>query len=211
VNTSASEVLFEMRFNAPTDFNPSTGLTPVYKGNTAKSQITGETNLPSESIVFSAMTVTSYFKQGKFTQKLTGSLRQFEAPSGSNTTQPVAGTNVGNTSTTPTVARDPATTRQPYEPFDYDTYNSNAGAIDDAGGVEAINSQQLNYANYADVAGTIDDAGGVESTNQTGTGTSLAQSSAIINEDANNDEVSSSGPTPTVAGQAPDDDAGYDP
>ena len=66
VNTSASEVLFEMRFNAPTDFNPSTGLTPVYKGNTAKSQITGETNLPSESIVFSAMTVVTTIRDNKW-------------------------------------------------------------------------------------------------------------------------------------------------
>ena len=207
VNSAASEVLFEVRFNAPTDYNPSTGLTPVYKGNTANSQITGETNLPSESIVFAALTVDSYFKQGKFTQRLQGNLREFTIPNSSYGTQPVAGTNIGNTG----AARDVSTQRQSYEPFDTDTYNNVAGTIDDAGGVEAINNQQLNYANYADVAGTIDDAGGAEATNQTGTDTSLAQSSAIINEDAGNDEVSASGPTPTTSGMAPDDDAGYDP
>lgn len=213
VNSAASEVLFEIRFNAPTDYNPSTGLTPVYKGNTAQSQITGETNLPSESIVFAALTVDSYFKQGKFTQRLQGNLREFSIPNGSSTTQPVAGTNIGNTAATPTnnTPRDASTQRQGYEPFDTDTYNNVAGTIDDAGGVEAINNQQLNYANYSDVAATIDDAGGAEATNQTGTGTSLAQSNAIINVDAGNDEVSASGPTPTVSGMAPDDDAGYDP
>lgn len=201
VNSAASEVLFEMRFNAPTDYNPSTGLTPVYKGNTAKSQITGETNLPSESIVFAALTVDSYFKQGKFTQRLKGNLREFQIPSASSTTQPVSGTTNNNTNATTTSNRDLATQRQSYEPFD--TEISNAAGIEYApfGGDEKVTE----YAPF----------GGDEvvnaTANPTGTGTSLAQSSAVINEDAGNDQVLASNPTPTVAGQAPDDDAGYDP
>ena len=76
-NMRASEVLFELRFNRPTDYDLPTGLTPVYKNNTGSSAITGEVNLPEESIVFMAVKVINNFKDGKFTQQLLGTLRDF--------------------------------------------------------------------------------------------------------------------------------------
>ena len=77
-NMRASEVLFELRFNRPTDYDLPTGLTPVFKNNTGSSQITGEINLPEESIVFMAVKVVNNFKAGKFTQNILGTLRTFD-------------------------------------------------------------------------------------------------------------------------------------
>ena len=77
-NVNASEVLFEIRFNRVVDYDAATGLTPVFKNNLDQSRITGETNLAEESLVFAAYEVTNYFKEGKFTQKLSGTLRNFD-------------------------------------------------------------------------------------------------------------------------------------
>ncbi len=76
-NFQASEVLFEVRFNRPADYDMPTGLTPVYQNNTSQSAITGESNLPEESLVFTAIMVKSFFKQGKFTQTIQGTIRDF--------------------------------------------------------------------------------------------------------------------------------------
>lgn len=78
VNYDASEVLYEIRFNPVTDYNASDGLAHVNANNMAYSQATGEYNLPSESSVFAAARVNSLFKGGKFTQKLIGTIRQFD-------------------------------------------------------------------------------------------------------------------------------------
>ena len=76
-NMRASEVLFELRFNRPTDYDLPTGLVPVTKNNTGSSAITGEVNLPEESIVFMAQKITNKFQNGKFTQEILGTLRDF--------------------------------------------------------------------------------------------------------------------------------------
>jgi hypothetical protein len=78
VNADASEILYELRFNPVADYNISTGLAQVNANNTAYSQSTGERNLPSESSVFSAHTVWSMFKGGRFTQRLAGNIKNFD-------------------------------------------------------------------------------------------------------------------------------------
>jgi hypothetical protein len=78
VNADASEILYELRFNPVADYDISTGLAQVNANNTAYSQSTGERNLPSESSVFSAHTIWSYFKGGKFTQRLAGNIKNFD-------------------------------------------------------------------------------------------------------------------------------------
>ena len=78
VNVNAGESLFEIRFNKVVDYDQATGLTPVYKNNLSQSQITNELNLAEESLVFTAYEVTNYFKEGKFTQRLSGTLRNFD-------------------------------------------------------------------------------------------------------------------------------------
>ena len=77
VNSTASEVLLEIRFNKVSDYDMATGLTPVYKNN-LDSPITGEENLSEEALVFCAYQVTNYFKDGQFTQKIEGTLRDFD-------------------------------------------------------------------------------------------------------------------------------------
>jgi hypothetical protein len=80
VNTDASEVLYEIRFNPVSDYNISTGLAEVNASNTAYSQATGEANLASQSIVYAAQTVTSNFRGGRFTQRIAGTLRPLIDP-----------------------------------------------------------------------------------------------------------------------------------
>lgn len=79
VNYDASEVLYEIRFNPVQDYNLSNGLSDVYRNNTYVSPITGERNLPQESSVFCANIVHNYFKGGRFTQKLVGTIREFDS------------------------------------------------------------------------------------------------------------------------------------
>jgi len=80
VNTDASEVLYEVRFNPVTDYDVTTGLAQVNANNTAYSQATGENNLASQSIVYAAQTVTSNFRNGRFTQRIAGTLRPLIDP-----------------------------------------------------------------------------------------------------------------------------------
>jgi hypothetical protein len=77
VNSTASEALFEIRFNKVSDYDMATGLTPVYKNN-MDSQITGDENLAEEALVFCVLEITNYFKDGRFTQKIEGALRDFD-------------------------------------------------------------------------------------------------------------------------------------
>ena len=79
INVNAGETLYEIRFNRVVDYDMATGLTPVFKDNLDISQITGEKNLAQEAIVFTCLEVTNYFKEGKFTQKLEGTVRTFDA------------------------------------------------------------------------------------------------------------------------------------
>ena len=78
VNSNASEVLYEIRFNRVVDYDYATGLTPVFKENFSKSGITGETNIAQESIVFTGIEIFNYFKNGQFTQRLHGAIRTFD-------------------------------------------------------------------------------------------------------------------------------------
>ena len=77
VNSTAGEVLFELRFNRVVDYDMATGETPVNANNT-NSKITGELNLAEESQVYAAVTVINKFASGKFTQELAGVARTFD-------------------------------------------------------------------------------------------------------------------------------------
>ncbi len=79
INANSGETLYEVRFNRVSDYDLATGLTPVFENNLEISRITGEKNLAQEAIVFTCFEVTSYFKEGKFTQKLEGTVRTFDA------------------------------------------------------------------------------------------------------------------------------------
>ena len=81
VNYDSSEVLFELRFNPVQDYDLSTGLSNVYENN-REILINGEIselNAAQESLVWCATTVTSSFKEGRFTQRLNGVYRDFNS------------------------------------------------------------------------------------------------------------------------------------
>ena len=79
INFDASQVMFEISWQRPEDYNISTGLADPYSrpGNEARQ--------PLQSTVYKANKVISEFKQGKFEQTLEGSLFMFPVPTGKNT------------------------------------------------------------------------------------------------------------------------------
>ena len=89
INFDANQVLFEISWQRPQDYNISTGLADPYKGAGL------EARLPLQSTVYQATKVISEFKQGKFEQTLEGSMYFFPIPSKTNT---AAATAVNNQS-----------------------------------------------------------------------------------------------------------------
>jgi hypothetical protein len=79
INFDASQVMFEIAWQRPEDYNLSTGLADPYArpGNEARQ--------PQQSNVYHCVRVVSEFKAGKFEQTLEGALFQFPIPSGKNT------------------------------------------------------------------------------------------------------------------------------
>ena len=77
VNSASGEVLYEVRFNRVTDYDMTTGETPV-NANNSDSKITGEKNLAQFAEVYCTQSVVNYFKEGKFTQRLMGTIRNFD-------------------------------------------------------------------------------------------------------------------------------------
>lgn len=76
INSEASEVLYEIRFNPPQDYDMQTGLTPVYENNQNVST-TAESNVAQENMLFACATVAHYFRDGRFEQSLNGYIREF--------------------------------------------------------------------------------------------------------------------------------------
>lgn len=80
INFDAQQILFEVLFNTPSDYNLNTGLMdPNVPASTSNSNSTATANSGSQpgglrkSFIFLATTVTSEFVKGKFTQTLKGS------------------------------------------------------------------------------------------------------------------------------------------
>lgn len=78
INFDSQQVLFEIAWQKPEDYDLSTGLADPY----AKS---GGNRQPIQSNVYQCTKVTSEFRQGRFEQTLEGSLYMFPVPSGKNT------------------------------------------------------------------------------------------------------------------------------
>ena len=80
INFDSQQILFEVLFNTPTDYNLNTGLMdPNVPASTSNSNGTAAANAGAQpgglrkSFIFLATTVTSEFVKGKFTQTLKGS------------------------------------------------------------------------------------------------------------------------------------------
>ena len=90
INFDANQVMFEISWQRPRDYDIATGLADPYAG-----AVNGEARLPLQSTVYQATKVISEFKQGKFEQTIEGSMYFFPIPSKTNT---AAATAVNNQS-----------------------------------------------------------------------------------------------------------------
>lgn len=79
INFDAEQVMFEISWQRPNDYDITTGLADPYAGGDTKNR------LPIQSTVYQATRVVSEFRQGKFEQTIEGSLFFFPKPDGTNT------------------------------------------------------------------------------------------------------------------------------
>ena len=89
INFDAQQVMFEISWQRPNDYDLNTGLADPYAGGNTKDR------LPIQSTVYSAQKVTSEFRQGKFEQTIEGALYMFPKPDGTNTVGKSAAANPG--------------------------------------------------------------------------------------------------------------------
>ena len=94
INFDVNDVMFEIAWQKPQDYDLSSGLADPYSRS-------GGDRTPSQSVVYRAKSVQSEFRQGRFEQTIEGTLYQYPVPSGANkattTSNPVANTsNTGN-------------------------------------------------------------------------------------------------------------------
>lgn len=111
INFDASQVMFEIAWQRPHDYDTATGLADPYQGARLESR------QPLQSTIYQAYKVVSEFKNGKFEQTIDGGLFMFPIPSGKNTAtqaQPNLGAAIalaGGGNNRPKTAKAPANTR----------------------------------------------------------------------------------------------------
>jgi len=79
INFDAQQVLYEVAWQRPNDYDLRTGLADPYAGGDTKNR------LPIQSSVYHATRVISEFRQGKFEQTIKGTYFRFPKPDGTNT------------------------------------------------------------------------------------------------------------------------------
>jgi hypothetical protein len=86
INFDAQQVMYEVAWQRPNDYDLNTGLADPYAGGDTKNR------LPIQSTVYQATRVISEFKQGKFEQTIKGAYFRFPKPDGTNTVGKTAAT-----------------------------------------------------------------------------------------------------------------------
>lgn len=76
INTSASAPYFEFAWNKPTDYDLDTGLMDPGKNNFGAARNNGAAGIAQQAVSYTATTVKSIFRGGRFTQELTGNWLQ---------------------------------------------------------------------------------------------------------------------------------------
>ena len=76
INTSSSAPYFEFAWNKPTDYNLDTGLMDPGQSNFGADRSNGVAGIAQHAVSYTATTVKSIFRGGKFTQELTGNWLQ---------------------------------------------------------------------------------------------------------------------------------------
>ena len=91
INFDSEEVLFEVAFNKPTDYDLATGLMDVGRNNYNANRTVGQAGNAVQSYLYQATKITSMFERGKFTQRLQGVQRRFPTSAQQNFTTDQAG------------------------------------------------------------------------------------------------------------------------
>ena len=76
INTSASAAYFEFAWNKPTDYDPNTGLMDPGQNNFGSDRSNGIAGVAQQAISYTATTVKSMFRGGRFSQELGGTWLQ---------------------------------------------------------------------------------------------------------------------------------------
>jgi hypothetical protein len=74
INTDAQQPVFVLNWNAPADYNLSSGLMNVNASATKGNNNNLQKAQPAQTAAYQAMTIKSYFNKGKFEQELEGTL-----------------------------------------------------------------------------------------------------------------------------------------
>jgi hypothetical protein len=160
IDFDSSQVLFEIAWQRPEDYDLATGLADPY----AKTQKKYGERKPLQSNVYQATKVTSEFRQGKFEQTLNGSLYFFPKPDGSNAIAGTADAAVASTR--------PAQTTRPVDPANQTAATQLRTGVDltntSAGGGRGNGQAQL-LAERARLAGSNTSAGNPTSSLAQGT------------------------------------------
>jgi hypothetical protein len=80
INFDSQQVLFEVLFNKPVDYDLNTGLIDPGKNNFGSNRAANNAGRARQSYIFAARTVENMFERGKFTQKLSGVARRYATP-----------------------------------------------------------------------------------------------------------------------------------
>ena len=80
INYDAREIIFEVEYNLPVDYNNQTGLQDPGQNNFGANRAGGVAGQPRQSFLYTAYEVTSIFKEGKFIQELRGKLFRTSLP-----------------------------------------------------------------------------------------------------------------------------------
>jgi hypothetical protein len=82
INFESQEALFEVDFNKPADYNLQTGLLDPGQKNYGANRVTGVAGEATQTYIYKAISVTSNFRQGRFTQDLEGVMITFPIQDG---------------------------------------------------------------------------------------------------------------------------------
>jgi hypothetical protein len=211
INFDSQEILFEVLFNKPVDYDLSTGLIDPGQNNFESNRTVGQAGNARQSYIYQATEVASDFDRGKFTQRLKGVLRVFDTPaqqasaqaSTDQRNQTLINNSVQRGGTTssvllgPTVST-PAWAVNPQNPNGTGSYLSAAGQKV----LGSLPTRPVSIPGFPTSSGQPVGTVNTPTTDPT-TGQPISANERVVGADAT--------PDTNTQSVAPDDDAGYDP
>lgn len=138
------EILFEIAFNTPVDYDLDNGLMDVGARNTGADRGQNQPGRARQNYIYRAIDVVSVFSQGKFTQDLQGVLVQFDLPKNNQLSQ-------SGLSSEP-LERPPVRPRNPTAPPEVPV---RTGALGTTNGVDFAGSEFGAYFGSGETGGAV--------------------------------------------------------